>query len=149
MPRPKRHRKTYAYSLEFKVNAVRLSNQPGVLVKDVADGLDIHPFMLSKWRKEVRLGTLKEDDVAEEAVEDAASEAPSPTEMQELARLRRELALVKKENDFLKKWQRFLSARKTPASHLSKQRETASASNGSASDFTSQGPASTRGRRDP
>jgi transposase len=42
------------YGLEFKLRAVQLSNQPGVLVKDVAQSLDIHPFMLSKWRKQVR-----------------------------------------------------------------------------------------------
>jgi transposase-like protein len=36
-----------------------MSHQPGVLVKDVADSLCIHPFMLSKWRKQVRDGVLK------------------------------------------------------------------------------------------
>jgi transposase len=35
------------YGLEFKLRAVQLSNQHGVLVKDVAESLDIHPFMLS------------------------------------------------------------------------------------------------------
>src|SRR5439155_21805429 len=32
---------------------------PGVQVQTVADALDIHPFMLSRWRKEVRDGVLK------------------------------------------------------------------------------------------
>ena len=54
-----------SYGLEFKLRAVQLSNQPGVLVKDVADSLDIHPFMLSKWRKQVRdgedLGMMRSD----------------------------------------------------------------------------------------
>ena len=36
------------YSLEFKLKAVQLSSQPGVLVKDVAESLCIHPFMLSR-----------------------------------------------------------------------------------------------------
>jgi transposase len=40
------------YGVDFKLRAVQLSNQPGVLVKDVAESLDIHPFMLSKWRKQ-------------------------------------------------------------------------------------------------
>ena len=35
-----------------------MSNQPGVLVRDVADSLCIHPFMHSRWRKEVRDGEL-------------------------------------------------------------------------------------------
>lgn len=46
------------YGLDFKLRAVQLSHQPGVLVKDVADSLGIHPFMLSKWRKQVRDGEL-------------------------------------------------------------------------------------------
>ena len=41
------------YSLEFKLKAVQLSSQPGVLIKDVAESLCIHPFMLSKWRAKV------------------------------------------------------------------------------------------------
>lgn len=46
------------YSLEFKLKAVQLSNQPGVLIKDVAESLCVHPFMLSRWRKQVRDGEL-------------------------------------------------------------------------------------------
>ena len=46
------------YGVDFKLRAVQLSNQPGVLVKDVAGSLDIHTFMLSKWRKQVRDGEL-------------------------------------------------------------------------------------------
>lgn len=44
-------RRVLAYSLEFKLTAVRLSQQPGVQVQAVAAALDIHPFMLSNWRK--------------------------------------------------------------------------------------------------
>jgi transposase-like protein len=52
-------RKLQRYSLEFKVTAVRLSQQPGIQVAGRRRGLDIHPFMLSKWRKEVRLRMLR------------------------------------------------------------------------------------------
>ncbi|NML44003.1 transposase [Ramlibacter sp. G-1-2-2] len=45
--------KVKQYSLEFKFKAVQLSDKPGVLMKDVAESLCIHPFMLSKWRKAV------------------------------------------------------------------------------------------------
>ena len=47
------------HGLEFKLKEVQLSSQPGVLVTDVADSLGIHPFMLSKWRKQVRDGEAK------------------------------------------------------------------------------------------
>ena len=35
------------YGLEFKLRAVLMSEQPGVQVKDVAQSLCIHPFMLA------------------------------------------------------------------------------------------------------
>jgi transposase len=57
MPKPG-PRTIYKYSDDFKVQAVRLSELPGVLIKDVAESLAIHPFMLSRWRKQVREGTL-------------------------------------------------------------------------------------------
>ena len=51
-------RRVKAYSREFKLKAVQLSGQPGVLIKDVAESLCIHPFMLSRWRKQVRDGEV-------------------------------------------------------------------------------------------
>ena len=41
-------RKLHSYTLEFKLKAVRMSDEPGVLIKDVAESLCIHPFMLSR-----------------------------------------------------------------------------------------------------
>jgi len=54
MPRYTQPRKTWKYSKDFKVKAVKFSYQEGIQVKQVAEGLDIHPFMLSRWRKEYR-----------------------------------------------------------------------------------------------
>ena len=51
-------RTIYRYSDDFKATAVRLSQLPGVSVRDVADSLYIHPFMLSRWRKLAREGTI-------------------------------------------------------------------------------------------
>ena len=44
------------YPPEFKVKAVEWSHQAHRSVKSVAEALDIHPFMLSRWRKEYREG---------------------------------------------------------------------------------------------
>jgi len=41
------------------LTAVKLSHMPGVEVQTVANALDVHPFMLSRWRKEVRDGVLR------------------------------------------------------------------------------------------
>jgi len=51
MPKYIKHKKTYKYSNEFKVKAVQLSHLDGVQVKDIAEALDIHPFMLSRHMK--------------------------------------------------------------------------------------------------
>ncbi len=44
-------RKIEKYGERFKATAVKLSSLPGVQIKDVAAALDIHPFMLSLWRR--------------------------------------------------------------------------------------------------
>ena len=49
---------TACYSERFKASAVRLSSLPGVRVQDVAESLYIHPFMLSRWRKQAREGII-------------------------------------------------------------------------------------------
>lgn len=51
-------RTTYKYSDEFKATAVRLSQLDGIAVQDVADAIYIHPFMLSRWRKQAREGLI-------------------------------------------------------------------------------------------
>ena len=49
---------TFRYTDQFKATAVRLSQLPGVAVGDVAASLYIHPFMLSRWRKQAREGVI-------------------------------------------------------------------------------------------
>jgi|KBSSwiStaDraftv2_1062776.scaffolds.fasta_scaffold458397_1 transposase len=62
MPKPG-PRTTYRFSNEFKATVVRLSELPGVAVQDVAASLYIHPFMLSRWRKDAREGRIVTKDV--------------------------------------------------------------------------------------
>ena len=45
-------RTLHRYSDAFKLTAVRLGQQPGLQVKTVAAAMEVHPFMLSKWRKD-------------------------------------------------------------------------------------------------
>lgn len=105
--------KTKRYSLEFKLQAVAMSQQPGVLVQDVAESLCIHPFMLSRWRKEARDGQLVGN-----------TPAPQPEAVAELQRLReveRQFKQLQQEHDLLKKAIRFVSERKQMSSPSSKQ----------------------------
>ena len=59
MPRYNNPKKTYRYTQEFKTKAVELSKLKGVQVQEIAQALDIHPFMLSRWRKEYREGKIR------------------------------------------------------------------------------------------
>ena len=59
MAAPVGPKKVHRYTLEFKIQAVRLANHPEIQTQDVAHALDIHPFMLSKWKKDFREGKLK------------------------------------------------------------------------------------------
>ena len=56
MARAKQLPRVHRYSLEFKLSAVRLSELADVCVQQIATALDIHPFMISRWRKQVRDG---------------------------------------------------------------------------------------------
>ena len=97
------------YSDEFKLTAVRLSEQPGLQVKTVAAALEIHPFMLSKWRKDVREGLIR----------GRAPKAPPPGPAREIAQLQaleKAHALLQEEHELLKKAIRFCSARKATRS---------------------------------
>ena|SRR5580765_3607331 len=59
MAAPVGPKKVKRYSSEFKIQAVKLANHPEIQTQDVAQALDIHPFMLSKWKKDYREGRLK------------------------------------------------------------------------------------------
>jgi len=110
MPRYTKPRKTWQYSVDFKVKAVELSYQKGIQVQQVAAGLDIHPFMLSRWRKEYREGKIKSDGRRRvTAVKD--KKTPTAKQLSEMDRLKKENARLQKENELLKKWQRYLAER--------------------------------------
>lgn len=101
------------YSADFKLKAVAMSNQPGVLIKDVAESLCIHPFMLSRWRKEVRDGII----VGDAAIPDPQSVA----ELQRLREVERQFQRLQMEHEILKKAIRFASELKAKSSPSSKQ----------------------------
>jgi transposase len=105
-------RQVYKYTKEFKLAAVRLSHTPGMQVKAVAAALGIHSFMLSKWRKDVRDGTLR----------GRLPTATPPRPAREIARLQeleRAHALLQEEHDLLIKAIRFCASRKRTPSRSS------------------------------
>ena len=106
-------RKTNRYSHEFKATAVRLSDLPDVLIQDVAGALDIHPFMLSRWRKQAREGLIvtKAVKLDDETV----------SELKRLRDLEKKYKVLKQEHELLKKAIRFASDQKRKSSSSSKQ----------------------------
>lgn len=111
MARPIGPRKLYRYSREFRSTAVRLSLLPGVLVQDVAQSLDVHPFVLSRWRRDVREGRLVTTRVK--------LDVETKAELKELRQLRRDYARLKEEHELLKKAIRFTSERRLRSSSSS------------------------------
>lgn len=107
MPKPG-PRTTYKYSEEFKATAVRLSKLPGVEVQDVAESLYIHPFMLSRWRKQVGEGVIvaKGSDVDKEVA----------AELKALRKLKKDHERLQLEHDLLKKAIAFTSIRNQTSS---------------------------------
>jgi transposase len=104
MPKYNNPRRTWKYSNDFKVNAVQLSFVVGVTIKTVALKLDIHPFILSRWRKEYREGII---------VADKRKKVPGQSKAKKVLtneqQLERENKQLKEELYILKKWQRFLA----------------------------------------
>ena len=107
MPRPG-PRTTPRYTEHFKATAVRLSQLAGVQVKDVAESLYIHPFMLSRWRKQAREGRIVTKGVK--------LDAEVAAELKELRKLKKEHERLKMEHDLLKKAIAFTSARRAKSS---------------------------------
>ena len=78
------------FSDEFKREAVALANQPGITKAQVGRELGVNPNLLTRWSRQLRESGSK-----------AFPGAGRPRD-EEVAALKRELARVKKERDFLK-----------------------------------------------
>ena len=89
------------YTDRFKATAVKLSKLEGVLVQDVAEALDIHPFMLSRWRKDYREGRIMVKG------KHVALDPEMAAELKRLRKLEREHKLLQQEHELLKKAIRF------------------------------------------
>lgn len=115
MKKQEKHRR---YTWEFKHFAVMLANNPNIQSQDVAATLSIHPFMLSRWKKEWREGKLKMSK---------STTAPPVSDLTDAARrireLERENAQLREENDLLKKLEPSGSRTKRRSSRSSRSTE--------------------------
>ena len=104
-----------SYSDSFKATAVRLSYIEGIRSKDVAESLDIHPLMLSRWRKWYREGRLMASG------KEIKLDKKEVTELQRLRELEKKYKLLQEEHSLLKKAIRFTLERKKKSSNSSKR----------------------------
>jgi transposase len=125
MAAPVGPKKVHRYTIEFKIQAVRLASHPEIQTQDVAHALDIHPFMLSKWKKDYREGRLKVvveegglklpkalrhpgSDAEKRALKRQVKQLEAKVEARrEVRALERKLAALEVEHDLLKKAIRF------------------------------------------
>ena len=98
--RPKRARRQFTD--EFKAGAVRLVLEEGKTVAEVARDLDLTASALSQWveRARVDAGTGKAGSVTSD-------------EREELARLRKEVRVLREEREILKKAAAFFAKERT------------------------------------
>jgi len=99
--RMKKHR----YSDEFKVTAVKMANAPDIETKAVAEALNIHPFMLSRWKKEYRERKLK--GAAHPKLQELKAMEVAVAEEKRIRELEAALKKARIENDLLKKATQF------------------------------------------
>ena len=94
------------YSADFKLKAVKLSHLSGVQSKDVAEALDIHPLMLSRWRKEHREGKIEGNGNLIEL------DSRQVSELRRLRKVEQKYKLLREEHELLKKAIQFNLERK-------------------------------------
>lgn len=82
-----------SFTLEFKVEAVKLVRERGVTIAQASRDLGLHPNVLRKWVKDSR-------ENGEQAFPGRGKQRPDDAEV---SRLRQELAKTKAERDILKK----------------------------------------------
>ena len=108
--RMRKHR----YSTEFKVTAVKMASAPDIEVQAVAQALGIHPFMLSRWKKEYRDGKLHGD--AHSGLKEVQDMELTVAEHKKIRELEAALKKARIENDLLKKAIQFNVERSRTAS---------------------------------
>jgi len=106
------------YTLDFKLQAIKLSDHPNITALDVAETLGIHPVMLYRWRMEKKNGTLRENKPMKKKAKPSGKAKPQPDPMVEkqaellkankrIKELEKALATKQEELDILKKAKRF------------------------------------------
>jgi transposase len=101
----KKEKHTY-YNYQFKHTAVSVSNHPDIQTQAVAEALNIHPFMLSRWKKELRDGVMENNDKSARSINELNDAR------KKIKALEKELKRLRDENAVLKKAERIFPGKK-------------------------------------
>ena len=114
MTRNKKHKSKYNhYTEDFRREAVRRSDEPNTSAAEVAKELGIHPGQIYNWRRQYKR-------LSEKQFNSINGVDYSVEESEEVRKLKREIADLKEERDFLKKAAvDSTSQRNTPLNNLS------------------------------
>lgn len=98
------------YSVDFKIKVVELTEKLSVNASEIADVMGLHPVMVYRWRQEYREGKFVAQPTRKISMNKPTSSAKQNTsEKDEIKRLKKQIAALEKENNFLKKWERFVN----------------------------------------
>ena len=102
------------YSKDFKVKIVELTHKLDIKAIDLAEALGLHPVMVYRWRQEYKEGKLRSTPtrMVQMTLKNKTPNKPPKRLLTEKELLKKEIAELKKENDFLKKWQQYLTETK-------------------------------------
>lgn len=101
------------YSVEYKVNVVRLTNELNVKAIEIAEVLGLHPMMIYRWRQEYREGKFIVPPSRKVSMtKDTKPSTYTMSKNKEIERLKKRLATAEKEIAFLKKWDGYLKERR-------------------------------------
>jgi transposase len=98
------------YSVEFKIKVVNLTYKLDVDTIGIAEALDLYSVMVYRWRLEYREGKLIPQPTRRISMtKDKSTLNPKIDTriIDELKSPKKECAKLRKENDFLKKWQTY------------------------------------------
>ena len=103
------------YSKDFKLKIVELTHRLDVKAIDIAEVSGLHPVMVYRWRQEYKEGKLRPSPTrkVQMTLKKKTPNKPSKRLLTEKELLKKEIAELKKENEFLKKWQQYLAETKT------------------------------------
>ncbi|MBO6506870.1 MAG: transposase [Kordiimonadaceae bacterium] len=97
-------KKQKTYTDQFRREAVRRADQPGITARQVADDLGIHVNLIYNWRSQFKkIEKLRSGETVRHQFHETGGVDYSKAERDEIRKLKKQIAELEEERDFLKK----------------------------------------------